>query len=181
LLDTWNYWPIAWHLEQWLTSHNWPIAVLSWKREIGVKSRFCAILTILPDFNLILPIFEFYERFSTFSLYWLVKSYDFTSWIAILTTLAQVLHFTWNREIGPVFTFFMGWPDFMRVWPGLTDFTGFRVLNPILHVLCILTRKIADFTSQNSFLTTMLHRPWLGNVWERGLTRVLKKFEFFFC
>ena len=44
----------------------------------------------------------------------------------------------------------------MRVWPGLTDFTDFRVLNPILHVLCFLTRKIVDFTSQNSFLTTMI-------------------------
>jgi len=38
----------------------------------------------------------------------------------------------------------------------LTDFTGFRVLNPILHVLCFLTRKIVDFTSENSFLTTMM-------------------------
>jgi len=55
-----------------------------WNR---VFARFHPILTILPDFNLILPISEFYERFSTFSLYWLVKSYDFTSWIAILTTL----------------------------------------------------------------------------------------------
>ena len=53
--------------------------------------------------------------------------------------------------------FFTSWPDFIRVWPGLIDFTGFQVLNPILHVLCILTRKIGDYTSQNLFLTTMLH------------------------
>ena len=52
-----------------------------------MKSCFCAISPDFNDFNLILPISEFYERFSTFSLYWLVKSYDFTSWIAILITL----------------------------------------------------------------------------------------------
>jgi hypothetical protein len=38
-------------------------------------------------FHPILPISKFYERFSTSSLCWLLKSYDFTSWITILTTL----------------------------------------------------------------------------------------------
>jgi len=37
----------------------------------------------------------------------------------------------------------------------LIDFTGFQVLNMILYFLCILTCKISNFTSQNSFLTTM--------------------------
>ena len=64
-----------------------------WNR---VFARFHLILTILPDFNPILPISEFYEWFSTFSLYWLVKSYDFTSWIAILTTLLPT---TWSLRV----------------------------------------------------------------------------------
>jgi len=34
-----------------------------------LKSRFHPILTISPNFNLISSIFEFYERFSTLSLY----------------------------------------------------------------------------------------------------------------
>ena len=66
-----------------------------------LKSRFHPILTISPNFNLISSIFEFYERFSTLSLYWLVKSYDFTSQIAILTTLlgSDVLHKIMNIKI----------------------------------------------------------------------------------
>jgi hypothetical protein len=79
---------LAWHLELEGTVTNksqvtigqllfWAESVKSgWNR---LFTWFHPILTILPDFNLILPIFEFYERFSTFSLYWLVKSYDFTS------------------------------------------------------------------------------------------------------
>jgi len=70
--------------------------------------------------------------------------------------------------------FFMSWLDFIQVWPGLTDFTGFRVLNPILHVLCLLTRKINDFTSQNSFLTTML--AILGGVKSLLLRKLLGLF-----
>jgi hypothetical protein len=33
----------------------------------------------------------------------------------------------------------------MRVWPSQPDFAGFRVLTPILHVFCVLTRKIGWF------------------------------------
>ena len=81
LLDTWNW------REQWLTSHKSQVTIgqlLFWAESVKsgwnrVFMWFHLILTILPDFNLILSIFEFYERFSTFSLYWLVKSYDFTS------------------------------------------------------------------------------------------------------
>jgi hypothetical protein len=33
-----------------------------------------------------------------------------------------VFHFSRNRKLGPVFMFFTGWPDFMRVWPILPVF-----------------------------------------------------------
>jgi len=42
---------------------------------------------ILPNFNPISTIFEFLKWFRTLSIYWLVKSYDFTNQLAILTTL----------------------------------------------------------------------------------------------
>ena len=48
-----------------------------WNRDF---SQFHPILTISP-------IFDFFKRFSTQSMFWLVKSYDFTSQNAILTTL----------------------------------------------------------------------------------------------
>jgi hypothetical protein len=57
---------------------------------------------------------------------------------------------SWNRTDFHVFY------GLTRFYTSLTDFTGFRVLNLILHVLCLMTRKIGDFTSQNSFLTTMI-------------------------
>jgi len=60
----------------------------SWNRDF---SRFHPILTISPDFNPISPIFDFFKRFNTQSMFWLVKSYDFTSQNAILTTLASSL------------------------------------------------------------------------------------------
>ena len=67
---------------------EWTFRVKSWNRRWNRDfMRFHPILTILPDFNPILSISEFFEWFCTLSLYWLVKSYDFTSWIAILTTL----------------------------------------------------------------------------------------------
>jgi len=104
---------LAWHLEllaNCLTpgtvTHKSQLAnccfeLKTWNRGWNrVFARFHPILTILPDFNSILSIFEFYERFSTFSLYWLVKSYDFTSWIAILTTLASSMFLFRLRWLG---------------------------------------------------------------------------------
>jgi hypothetical protein len=44
------------------------------------------------DFNPISTIFEFLKRFRTLSIYWLVKSYDFTSQLAILTTLSTIVY-----------------------------------------------------------------------------------------
>jgi hypothetical protein len=41
--------------------------------------------------------------------------------------------------------FFTSQPVFMRVWPSQPDFVGFQVLTPILHVFCVLTRKIGRF------------------------------------
>jgi hypothetical protein len=41
------------------------------------------------------------------------------------------MEMAWNREIGPISAILTSWTDFTRVWPGLTDFTGFRVFNPI--------------------------------------------------
>ena len=53
--------------------------------------------------------------------------------------------FCLTRENVTFLTFFPSWPVFKIVLPGLTDFTGFRVLTPILHVLCVLTCKIERF------------------------------------
>jgi hypothetical protein len=53
--------------------------------------------------------------------------------------------------------FFPSWTDFIRVWPGLTDFTGFRVLNPILHVLYVLTRKIVQFYESKRDFDNLAH------------------------
>jgi hypothetical protein len=47
-----------------------------------------------------------------------------------------------TRENITLFTFFMRRPVFIRVWP---NFTGFRVWTSILHVFCVLTRKIERF------------------------------------
>jgi len=52
---------------------------------------FHPILTISSNFNLIPTIFKFFKRFNTLNIYWLVKSYDFTSQNAILTSLVETL------------------------------------------------------------------------------------------
>jgi len=49
-------------------------------------------LYILLDFNLISLIFYFLKRFSMQSMFWLVKSYNFTSQNAILTSLHPINH-----------------------------------------------------------------------------------------
>jgi hypothetical protein len=54
-------------------------------------------------------------------------------------------NFKWNRDFSTHLMFFTCLSDFMWVWPGLTDFTGFWVLIPISHVLHVLTRKIVWF------------------------------------
>ena len=67
------------------------ILVKSFNRSWNHDSiRFHPILTISPDFNPISPIFYFSKRFNTQSMFWLVKSYDFTSQNTILTTLLWV-------------------------------------------------------------------------------------------
>jgi len=43
------------------------------------------------------------------------------------------------------FTFFMSQPVFMRVWSCQPNFAGFWVSTLILHVFCVLTRKIGQF------------------------------------
>ena len=53
--------------------------------------------------------------------------------------------FLLTRGIITFFMFFTSQPVFMRVWPSQLDFAGFRVLTPILHVFCVLTRKIGRF------------------------------------
>jgi hypothetical protein len=55
-----------------------------WNRDFA---RFHLIFVILLDFNSILSIFNFFKRFNPKYMFWLVKSYDFTSQNAILTTL----------------------------------------------------------------------------------------------
>jgi len=76
----------------WLLVKSWN---RSWNRDF---SRFHPILTISPDFNPISPIFDFFKRFNMQNMFWLIKSYDFTSQNTILTTLAALLFGATVRE-----------------------------------------------------------------------------------
>jgi len=58
-----------------------------WNRKIGSKLAISPVFSRFFQFHPILPIFEFLKWFGTLSMYWLVKSYDFTSQLASLTTL----------------------------------------------------------------------------------------------
>jgi len=73
--------------------------------------------------------------------------------------------------------FFTSLPDFMRVWPGLTDFTDFQVLTPILHILYPLTRKIVRFYKSKRIFNNhdlqlyacyiVITLTWQENVWQK--------------
>jgi len=56
-----------------------------------------SVFTELTEFDRVwssLTIFEFLTRFYTLYVSWLVKSYDFTSQLAILTTMVEGLDFS---------------------------------------------------------------------------------------
>jgi hypothetical protein len=68
------------------------------------------------------------------------------------------------------FTFLPSQPVFLRVWPSQPDFAGFRVLTPILHVFCVLTRKIGRFYE--------LKRIFNNHVWtDSGFKKIRIKID----
>jgi hypothetical protein len=52
----------------------------------------------------------------------------------------------------------------MRVWPSQPDFIDFRFLTPILHVFCVLTRKIGRFYELKRIFNN--HGPHVLAAWE---------------
>jgi hypothetical protein len=74
---------------------------------------------------------------------------------------ATLLNFMWNHDIGTHLPFFTSWLDYMRVWPGLIDFTSFQVLTIILHVLYVFTHKIIWFYKRIILqVKTRFWQPW---------------------
>ena len=56
------------------------------------KVKFKLSLPILHELIMILPVFNFLFQFFMLDTYWLVKSYNFTSQLVILTTMVDLVY-----------------------------------------------------------------------------------------
>ena len=56
------------------------------------KDKFKLSLPIFHELSMILPVFNFLVQFFMLDIYWLVKSYNFTSQLVILTIMVDLVY-----------------------------------------------------------------------------------------